>query len=92
MNKFTPLRSTLWLNEIVHEEESAKLRHPEYIGVVHKCCTGNWWLYKIYSASRFFYVTFWFYFSPFFFSTLQFIIPLIVLYKNGVLPGNAIEE
>lgn len=72
----------------------AGTRHepPEYIGVKPRCCTLQYFLQKVYQLLRLFYVAFWYYFSPFFFTSFQFVLPLIVLYRDGKLPDVIVEE
>ena len=65
---------------------------PEYIGVNPKCCSLQYCLYKLHRFLRFFYVSFWYYFSPFFFTSFQFILPLYVIYRDGKLPDVVLVE
>ena len=65
---------------------------PEYIGVNPKCCSLQYCLYKLYRFLRLLYVAFWYYFSPFFFTSFQFILPLYVIYRDGKLPDVVVEE
>ena len=69
-----------------------KLKAPMYIGVKPTCCSLQYVLQKIYRFLRFFYVSFWYYFSPFLFTSFQFILPLYVLYRDGKLPDVVVEE
>ena len=88
VNKFVPMESTCWINEfmLAVDKPDLRVKHPSHIGYRPKACTSTWWMYRVYSVLRFLYVIFWYYFSPFFFSTFQFFLPLYVLYRDGVLP------
>ena len=65
---------------------------PKYIFVKTKCCSLQYCLYKLYRFLRLLYVAFWYYFSPFFFTSFQFILPIYVIYRDGKLPDVVVVE
>ena len=97
-NKFEPLPASIWIEKVWSEmetidgdKEDYQLLKPKHIKIKERTW-GNAILFKIYQLLRFAYVGFWFYFSPFFFSTAQFILPLYVLQRDGKLPEEPPEE
>ena len=92
-NVFKPLRATKWLNQFRHRYGIGVLSCPTHMNLKpseRKCW--NYTLFKFYQFLRFLYVGFWFYFSPFFFSTVQFVFPIYYLYKYRKMPEGAGEE
>ena len=49
-------------------------------------------LFVLYKLMRLLNISYWFYFSPLFFTLFQFFIPLYVLWRDGQLPIGDIEE
>lgn len=69
------------------EEEEPKIELPTHIRVDFWSRTwGNMWLYLIYRLFRFAFVTFWFYFVPFFTMVLSYWLPS---YFNNKYPEQA---
>ena len=97
-NKFEPLAASVWIEKVWSEietidgeREDYRLLKPDHIKITKRTCL-NRVLFKVYQFLRFLYVGFWFYFSPFFFSTIQFILPFYVLQRDGKLPEEPEEE
>ena len=92
LNEFKPLPASRWVDSVW---KTSVQRHPRYISITRAGSRNkmNAFLYTcIYQPLRFIYVSFWFYFSPFVLITIQFILPLIVLQRDGSLPASAGED
>lgn len=46
----------------------------------------------IYVFFRLIYISFWFYFAPYTLSLVQFILPLVTVYSEGILPEAPAED
>ena len=86
-NKFKPLASSLWIEKFMKSIGNRPVSRPRSIHITQRT-PGNRVLYRlVYQPLRFAYVSFWFYFSPFFLITVQFILPLYVLQRQKFLVG-----
>ena len=92
-NRFKPLRATKWLNQFRSRYGIAKIVSPSHMNLpTSERSWINYFLFKFYQFLRFLYVGFWFYFSPFFFSTVQFLFPIYYIYKYRKMPEGAGED
>ena len=91
-NKFIPYDSSEWVDKIQEEIGGFRSVKPRFIKISNRSCRNATLYWCIYKPLRFLYVGFWFYFSPFFMISIQFILPLYVLQRDGVLPSAPAED